>query len=50
LEQIAALTLQVRHLDRAIENLGERDPEIRILRTVPALGPILATAYVLTRG
>jgi transposase len=48
LEQIAGLTMQIRHLDQSIEKLGERYPEIRILRTVPGVGPVIAAAYVLT--
>lgn len=48
LEQIAALTIQIRRLDQAIEKLAERYPEIRILRTAPGVGPVMAAAYVLT--
>jgi transposase len=48
LEQIAALTVQIRGLDQAIEKLAEGYPEIRILRTVPGVGPVIAAAYVLT--
>jgi transposase len=48
LEQIAGLTMQIRHLDHSIEKLGERYPEIPILRTVPGVGPVIAAAYVLT--
>ena len=48
LEQIAALTLQIRRLDQQIEKLAERYPEIRILRTAPGVGPVVAATYVLT--
>ncbi len=48
LEQIAALTLRIRRLDQEIEKLAERYPEIRILRTAPGVGPVIAAAYVLT--
>jgi transposase len=48
LEQIAALTVQIRRMDQAIEKLAERYPEIRILRTAPGIGPVIAAAYVLT--
>jgi transposase len=48
LQQIAALTIQIRGLDRAIEKLADRYPEIHILRTVPGVGPVIAAAYVLT--
>ena len=48
LHQIAGLTVEIRGLDQAIEKLAERYPEIRILRTVPGVGPVIAAAYVLT--
>jgi len=48
LQQITALTAQIRGLDRTIEKLSERYPEIHILRTVPGVGPVIAAAYVLT--
>ena len=48
LRQIAGLTAEIRHLDQGIEKLTERYPEIRILRTVPGVGPVIAAAYVLT--
>jgi transposase len=48
LQQITALTAQIRGLDRTIENLSEHYPEIHILRTVPGVGPVIAAAYVLT--
>jgi transposase len=48
LQQIAALTLQIRRLDQEIEKLADRYPEIHVLRTVPGVGPVIAAAYVLT--
>lgn len=48
LQPIAALTVEIRGLDQALEKLAERYPEIRILRTVPGVGPVIASAYVLT--
>jgi len=48
LEQIAALTLQIRGLEQKIEALAQRYPEIVILRTAPGVGPVIAAAYVLT--
>lgn len=48
LEQIAGLTLQIRRLDQAIEDLSQRYPEIELLRTAPGVGPVIAAAYVLT--
>lgn len=47
-EQITALTVQIRRLDQEIELLGKRYPEIVVLRTVPGVGPVIAAAYVLT--
>ena len=47
-EQISALTQRIRRMDQQIENLAERYPEIRILRTAPGVGPVVAAAYVLT--
>jgi transposase len=48
LEQIATLTGQIRGRDQTIEKLAERYPEIRIVRTAPGVGPVIAAAYVLT--
>ncbi|HJX83673.1 MAG TPA: IS110 family transposase [Candidatus Angelobacter sp.] len=47
-DQITALTVQIRGLDQEIENLAKRYPEIPILRTAPGVGPVVAAAYVLT--
>jgi transposase len=48
LNQIAALTASIREMDRGIEQLGNRYAEIKLLRTVPGVGPLIAAAYVLT--
>jgi transposase len=48
LEQITALSLQIGRLDQQIEKLAQRYPEIRLLRTAPGVGPVIAAAYVLT--
>jgi len=48
LNQIAALNTNIRQMDRSIEQLAERYPEIKILRTAPGVGPLIAAAYVLT--
>jgi transposase len=48
LQQIAALTVEIKGLDQAIEKLAGRYPEIYILRQVPGIGPVIAAAYVLT--
>lgn len=48
LEQITALTTRIRAIDKDIEQLAQRYPEIKVLRTAPGIGPIIAAAYVLT--
>lgn len=48
LEQITMLTAQIQRLEQQIENLAARYPEIRLLRTAPGVGPVIAAAYVLT--
>jgi transposase len=48
LQQIQALTIQIRGLDQEVEKLVDRYPEIHVLRTVPGVGPVVAAAYVLT--
>jgi transposase len=48
LEQAGALTQQIRAMDQQITALAERYPEVERLRSVPGVGPVIATAYVLT--
>ncbi|HTW60216.1 MAG TPA: IS110 family transposase [Terracidiphilus sp.] len=48
LDQIVALNTSIQHMDRSIEQLAERYAEIKTLRTVPGVGPLIAAAYVLT--
>jgi len=48
IEQVSALTTQIRQLDKQIAALAQRYPEVERLRRVPGVGPVLATAYVLT--
>ena len=48
LEQVSALTEQIRQMDRQIEALAKRYPEVERLRSVPGVGPVIATTYVLT--
>jgi len=48
LEQVAGLTGQIRQMDKQIEALGKRYPEVMRLRSVPGVGPVIAAAYVLT--
>lgn len=48
IEQVAAVTEQIRKMDKEIAALAKRYPEVERLRSVPGVGPIIATAYVLT--
>ncbi|HME59240.1 MAG TPA: IS110 family transposase [Terracidiphilus sp.] len=47
-EQIALLNAQIDGMDKQIEKLAAKYPEIVLLRSVPGVGPIVAAAYVLT--
>lgn len=47
-EQIALLNAQIGGMDKQIEKLAAKYPEIGLLRTAPGVGPIVAAAYVLT--
>jgi transposase len=47
-EQIARLNLQIAAMDRQIEKLAIKYPEIGILRSAPGVGALVAAAYVLT--
>jgi transposase len=47
-QQIALLNAQIEGMDKQVEKLADKYPEIRLLRTVPGVGPIVAAAYVLT--
>ncbi|MGA2887246.1 MAG: hypothetical protein ABSE51_04290 [Terracidiphilus sp.] len=42
LNQIVALNAGIQQMDRGIEQLGNRYPEIPTLRTVPGIGPLIA--------
>jgi len=48
IEQIARLNVQIAAMDQEIEKLAIKYPEIGILRSVPGIGPVVASAYVLT--
>lgn len=48
LRQVQQLTDHIKLLDHKIEKLDERYPEIKVLRTAPGVGPIVAAGYVLT--
>jgi transposase len=47
-EQIALLNAQIGGMDKQVEKLAVKYPEIGLLRTAPGVGPIVAAAYVLT--
>jgi transposase len=47
-EQVAALTAQIARMEKQIEELVNKYPEIRILRTAPGVGALVAATYVLT--
>jgi len=49
LDQVAALTTSIRELDRRIAKVAaERYPEIALVQQVNGVGPVTATAFVLT--
>ena len=52
LEQIAQMNRGIgemdRQMDRQIDGLEKKYPEISVLRTVPGVGPVVAACYVLT--
>jgi len=47
-EQVGAVSEQIRTMDKQIAALAKRYPEVERLRSVPGVGPVVATAYVLT--
>lgn len=47
-EQIAHLNLAIAAMDRRVKALGDKHPEISLLRTVPGVGPIVSACSVLT--
>lgn len=48
LAQVTVLNQQIQRMDRQIEELEHRYPEIGRLRTAPGVGPLVAATYVLT--
>jgi transposase len=48
IEQIARLNAQIGAMDEQIEKLAGKYPEIALLRSAPGVGPLVASAYVLT--
>ena len=48
LEQITQINQTIVAMDKQIDELDKKYPEITILRTVPGVGPVVAACYVLT--
>ncbi len=48
IEQIARLNMQIDAMDKQIEKLATKYPEIGTLRSAPGVGALVAAAYVLT--
>lgn len=48
LEQIAQMKLTIRAMDKQVEALQQKYPEIALLETAPGVGPLVAACYVLT--
>jgi transposase len=48
LKQIGLLTTEVDRMDKQIDKLTGKYPEISILKTAPGVGPLVAACYVLT--
>lgn len=49
-ELLGELNQRIEPLDRALKQQSEQRPEVRLLRTHPGVGPVVATAFVLTLG
>jgi transposase len=50
LEQITQMNQTIASMDKQIDQLDKKYPEITVLRTVPGVGPVVAACYVLTLG
>ena len=48
LEQIILMNQSIAAMDKQIDQLDKKYPEITLLRTVPGVGPVVAACYVLT--
>jgi transposase len=46
LELLEALARQIKRVDKKLEQLGQSDPRVKLLQTVPGVGPRLAEAVV----
>lgn len=49
-ELLGELNRRVEPLDRALKQEAEQQPEVRLLMTHPGVGPVTATAFVVTVG
>jgi transposase len=48
LQQITQINQAIAEMDKQVDQLDEKYPEITLLRTVPGVGPVVAACYVLT--
>jgi transposase len=48
LEQVTLMNQSIAAMDKQIDQLDKKYPEITILRTVPGVGPVVSACYVLT--
>lgn len=48
LQQIAQINQTIAAMDKQIDELDKKYPEIAVLRTAPGVGPVVAACYVLT--
>ena len=48
LKQIAQINQTIAAMDKQIDGLDKKYPEIAVLRTAPGVGPVVAACYVLT--
>jgi transposase len=48
IEQIALLNAQIAAMEKQIEKLSAKYPEIELLRSAPGVGPVVAASYALT--
>ena len=48
LKQIAQINQAIAAMDKQIDGLDKKYPEIAVLRTAPGVGPVVAACYVLT--
>src|SRR5689334_2493270 len=49
-ELLGELNQRIDPLDRALQQQAKQRPEVRLLTTHPGVGPVVATAFVLTIG